>query len=86
LEGLYQWIGERRRRAAAPFALAHGVSAGVALKLRGEREIARVQALLDLSQFATNGMYVSVVTLLIAGVAAAIQSPGYGDAGGSGPR
>ena len=57
--------------AAFTFALARCVSASVALKLRGEREIPRVQALLDLSQFATNGMYVSVVTLLIAGVAAA---------------
>jgi membrane protein implicated in regulation of membrane protease activity len=43
----------------------------VALKLRGEREIQRVQALLDLPQFATNGMYVSIFVLLIAGVAAA---------------
>jgi hypothetical protein len=57
--------------AAFTFALAHGVSAGVALKLRDEREIPRVQALLDLSQFATNGMYVSIFVLLIAGVATA---------------
>jgi hypothetical protein len=46
------------------------VSAGVALKLRGEREVPRVQALLDLSHFATNGMYVSVITVLLTGVAA----------------
>jgi hypothetical protein len=71
MEGLYQWIVLLHVVAAFTFSLAHGVSAGVALKLRGERGIARVQALLDLSQFATNGMYVSVVTLLIAGVAAA---------------
>jgi hypothetical protein len=32
------------------------VSAGVALKLRGERELSRVQALLALSQAAINGM------------------------------
>lgn len=48
------------------------MSAGVALKLRGEREIPRVQALLDLSQIATGGMYGSIVVLLIAGVAAAL--------------
>ena len=47
------------------------MSAGVALKLRGERELSRVQALLDLSQAAINGMYVSILVLLIAGVAAA---------------
>jgi hypothetical protein len=56
--------------AAFTFALAHGVSAGVALKLRGEREVPRVQALLDLSEFATNEMYVSILVLLVAGVAA----------------
>jgi hypothetical protein len=71
MEGLYQCIVPLHVIAAFTFALAHGVSGGVALKLRGERKIPRVQALLDLSQFATNGMYVSVVTLLIAGVTAA---------------
>jgi ABC-type methionine transport system permease subunit len=70
-EGLDQWIVLLHVFAAFTFALAHGVSAGVALKLRGEREIPRVQALLDLSQAATNGMYVSVFVLLIARVAAA---------------
>ena len=71
MEGLYQWIVLLHVIAAFTFALAHGVSAGVALKLRGERDIPRVQALLDLSQFATNGMYVSIFVLLGAGVAAA---------------
>lgn len=71
MEGLYQWVVLLHVVAAFTFALAHGVSAGVVLKLRGEREIPRVQALLDLSQFATNGMYVSIFVLLIAGVAAA---------------
>jgi hypothetical protein len=78
MEGLYQWIVLVHVIAAFTFALAHGVSAGVALKLRGEREIPRVQALLDLSQFATNGMYVFVVTLLIAGLAAAFIAGFWG--------
>jgi hypothetical protein len=71
VEGLYQWIVLLHVTAAFTFAIAHGVSAGVALKLRSEREIPRVQALLDLSQFSTNGMYVSIFVLVIAGVAAA---------------
>ena len=71
MEGLYQWVVLLHVIAAFTFALAHGVSAGVALKLRGEREIPRVQALLDLSRVATNGMYGSIFVLLIAGVAAA---------------
>ena len=40
------------------------------MKLRGEREIPRVQALLDFSRFAVNTMYVSVLVLLVAGVSA----------------
>ena len=71
MEGLYQWVVLLHVIAAFTFALAHGVSAGVALKLRGEHEIPRVQALLDLSKFAINAIYVSILVLLIAGVAAA---------------
>jgi hypothetical protein len=64
--------------AAFTFALAHGVSAGVALRLRGEREVPRVQALLDLSRFAINAIYVSIFVLLIAGVAAAFIAGFWG--------
>jgi type IV secretory pathway VirB2 component (pilin) len=71
MEELYPWVVLLHVIAAFTFALAHGVSAGVALKLRGERELPRVQALLDLSQVATGGMYGSIVVLLIAGIAAA---------------
>lgn len=78
MEGLYQWLVLLHVIAAFTFALAHGVSAGVALKLRGERELPRVQALLDLSRFATNGMYVSIFVLLIAGVAAGILGDLWG--------
>ena len=67
---MYQWIVLIHVIGAFTFALAHGVSAGVALKLRGEREIPRVQALLDLSRVATNAMYGSIFVLLIAGIAA----------------
>lgn len=68
---LYQWAVLAHVIAAFTFALAHGVSAGVALKLHGERELPRVQALLDLSQVATGWMYAAIGILLIAGVAAA---------------
>ena len=78
MDGLYPWLVLLHVVAAFTFALAHGVSAGVALKLRGEREIPRVQALLDLSRFATNGMYVSIFVLLVAGVAAGIMGDLWG--------
>jgi hypothetical protein len=71
MEGLYQWVVLLHVIAAFTFALAHGVSAGVALKLRGERDVPRVQALLDLSRFAVNGMYGSIFVLLGAGITAA---------------
>ena len=80
MEGLYQWGVLLQVIAAFSFALAHGVSAGVALKLRGEREIPRVHALLDLSKAATNGMYVSIFVLLTAGVAAAFIAGLWGRA------
>jgi hypothetical protein len=85
MEGLYQWIVLLHVIAAFTFALAHGVSAGVALKLRGEREIPRVQALLVLSQAATNRMYVSVF-VLSSRAWPPRSSPGSGDARGFGPR
>ena len=78
MEGLYQWVVLLHVIAAFTFALAHGVSAGVALKLRGEREIPRVQALLDFSRFAVNAMYVSVLVLLVAGIAAAFMAGLWG--------
>jgi hypothetical protein len=71
MEGLYQWVVLLHVIAAFSFALAHGVSAGVAIKLRSEREIPRIQALLDLSQASTNSMYGSIFVLLGAGVTAA---------------
>ena len=70
MEGLYQWVVLVHVLGAFAFALAHGVSAAVALRLRSERELPRVQALLDLSQVATGGMYVSIAVLLVAGIAA----------------
>jgi hypothetical protein len=54
------------------------VSAGVALKLRGEREIPRVQPLFELSRLATNGMYISFFVLLAGGVAAAFIAALWG--------
>jgi hypothetical protein len=40
------------------------VSARVAFNLREEREVPRVQALLDLSKLATQGLYVAMYVLL----------------------
>ena len=47
------------------------MSAGVALKPRSEHDVPRIQALLDVSRGATNGMHGSIFALLDAGVTAA---------------
>ena len=71
METLYPWFVFAHVLGAFTFAMAHGVSAAVALRLRYERELDRVRALLELSQIATGGMYVGILVLLIGGITAA---------------
>ena len=78
MDSLYNWIIFLHVAGAFTFVLAHGVSAGVALKLRQEQEVPRIQALLDLSKAATQGMYVGLVILLIAGITAAFMAGLWG--------
>jgi hypothetical protein len=78
VDSLYNWIVFLHVAGAFAFALAHGVSAGVALKLRHERELPRVQALLDLSTTAARVMYVGLLVLLIGGIVAAFMAGLWG--------
>ena len=78
MDSLYNWVVWLHIVGGFAFVLAHGVSAGVSLKLRGEREVPRVQVLLDLSSVATQGMYVGLVLLLAGGVAAAFMAGLWG--------
>ena len=78
MDSLYNWIVWIHIVGGFTFVLAHGVSAGVALKLRQEREVPRVQALLDLSNTATQGMYMGLLILLIAGITAAFMGGLWG--------
>jgi len=71
MEGLYPWVVFVHVVGAFGFALSHGVSAAVALRLRHEREVPRIRALLDLSQLATGAMYVALLVLLAGGITAA---------------
>ncbi len=50
------------------FVLAHGVSAGVGLRLRKEREPGRIDALLQLSSTALRWMYLGLLLLLAGGI------------------
>jgi uncharacterized membrane protein len=78
VDSLYNWVVWIHIVGGFTFALAHGVSAGVALKLREEREVPRIQALLDLSRVATNGMYGSIFVLLGGGIVAAFMAGLWG--------
>lgn len=75
---LYPWLVFTHLVGAFGFALAHGVSAAVGLRLTREREVQRVRALLELSQIATGGMYVALMLLLIGGVSAAFVAGLWG--------
>lgn len=60
------------------FALAHGVSAFTALRLRGERDPTRVTALLDLSKFALPISDIAILVLLASGIAAGFVGSYWG--------
>lgn len=70
---LYPWLVYLHIAGAFLFVLAHGVSAIVAFRLRAERDAARMTALLELSSTSVGVMYVGLLTLLIAGIVAAIN-------------
>lgn len=78
MDSPYNWVVFLHVIGAFTFVLAHGVSAGIALKLRQEREVPRVQALLDLSKTATQGMYIGLLVLLIGGITAAFMAGLWG--------
>ena len=71
MEGFYPWVVFVHVIGAFGFALSHGVSAAVALRLPHEREVPRIRALLELSSLATGAMYVALLLLLAGGIAAA---------------
>jgi hypothetical protein len=60
------------------FLLAHGISMGVALRLRRERDPQRIMALLDLSSMSTSGLYVGLVLLLAGGIVAGFVGDWWG--------
>jgi hypothetical protein len=66
----YPWIKLLHVIGGFGFVLAHGASAFAALRIRQEREPARVAALLDMSGASLGAMYGSLLLLLAAGIAA----------------
>jgi hypothetical protein len=60
------------------FLLSHGVSAGVALKLRKERDRARIDTLLQFSGSTVKWFYASLAVLLLGGIAGGISQHAWG--------
>ena len=78
MDGIYHWIVFAHVAAGFAFAVAHGGSVAVALRLRHERDVERVRALLELSASTLNLMYGSLLALLIFGIAAGFVGQWWG--------
>ena len=74
----YPWLVLAHVLGAFGFALGHGVSVHTAFKLREERDRARVETLLDLSQTSLMLLYASLLVLLAAGIAAGFVGGWWG--------
>src|SRR6266516_346643 len=61
------------------FLVAHGTSAAVGLRLRKERDATRAAALLDLSEASLRLANISLIVLLVGGVAAAFKGHLWGE-------
>ena len=74
------WLKFLHVAAGFAFAMAHGVSAFTTFKLRGERDTARVTALLDLSRYALPATDIAILVLLITGIVAGFVGNDWGHA------
>ncbi|MGH2727825.1 MAG: hypothetical protein ACRDKS_12710, partial [Actinomycetota bacterium] len=74
----YEWWVFAHMVGVVGFMTAHGVSFAVALRLRGERDPARITALLDLSARTVPAFYGSFALLLAGGIAAAFAGDWWG--------
>lgn len=70
---MYQWIVFLHVLGVFGFLLAHGVSVFVAFRVQNERDIHAIRALLGLSASAVMASFVSLLFLLVGGVAAAFM-------------
>ncbi len=68
---IYPWVVYVHLASVFAFLLAHGVSAGVLFKLRSERTVERIRALLDLSKVSIGWTYTFLILLGLSGGTAA---------------
>ena len=69
----YPWVVFVHVAAAFLFVMGHGASMWTSDQIRHERDATRIRALLELSSRSLGLVYVSLLTLLIAGIAAGIM-------------
>ena len=74
----YPWVVFIHVAAAFLFVMGHGASMWTSDQIRRERDPARIRALLELSGRSLGLVYVSLLTLLIAGIAAGIMGGYFG--------
>jgi hypothetical protein len=79
----YQWLVFLHIAGAFVFLIAHGISIGVSLRLRRERDPRRIMALLDVSSGSISGLYVGLLVLLVGGVVAGFMGPDQAVGGSS---
>ena len=70
---MYRWIVFVHILSAFAFFMAHGASAVMAFRLKREKNLERIKAILDLSNAALPVMYWSVALLVLAGIGAGIM-------------
>ncbi len=70
---MYQWWVFIHIVGAVGFILSHGVSTGMALRIRHERNPDRIRALLQVSASATGVLYISILLLLLGGIVAGVD-------------
>jgi hypothetical protein len=75
---MYRWLIFMHILGVFGFLLAHGAAAAVSFKLRSEREIERVRALLELSRGVTTVASASLLVLLAAGITAGFMGNWWG--------
>jgi hypothetical protein len=74
----YQWWVFLHIAGVFAFLVAHGVSVGVAFRLRRERDPRRIMALLDLSSWSISLMYIGILLLLTGGIVAGFVGDWWG--------
>ncbi len=75
---MYSWIVFLHVLGGFGFILAHGASAAVSFRLRRERNLERIRALLDLSGSSLNVLYISLLVLLAGGITAGFMRRWWG--------